>query len=125
MVTIMKRVAIVGSRNFDDYDILEEQITKNIPISEIGTIVSGGAMGADTLAEQFADKWKIEKVIHLPDWEKHGKKAAFIRNSDIIRDADMVFAFWDGKSKGTKHSINLATKSFNKPTVIVKFNKKR
>lgn len=115
------KVAIIGSREFNDFNLLEREIIKNIPIREIETIISGGAAGADTLAEKFADKWKIQKTIYLPDWNKHGKKAAFIRNNDIIRNADFVIAFWDGRSKGTKHSIDLSFKTFNKPIVIVKY----
>ena len=51
---------------------------------------------------------KINRIIFLPDWDKYGKSAGFIRNKLIINEADMVVAFWDGKSKGTKNSIDLA-----------------
>lgn len=81
-------------------------------------IVSGGAIGADKMGEQFADEWEIKKTIFLPDWEKHGKKAGFVRNRDIIENSDFVLAFWDGLSKGSANSLSIA-KKLKKPTLII------
>ena len=65
---------------------------------KIDTIVSGGAFGADALAEHYA-KWKrLKYKIHRPDWKKYGKLAGFIRNKLIINDCDILVAFWDGTS---------------------------
>lgn len=101
-------IAIVGSRNFYDYDILVEFIKENIDINIIKLVISGGAVGADSLAERFAYNFNIEKKIFKPDWQKYGKRAGFLRNKTIIENADIVFAFWDGESRGTLSSINLA-----------------
>jgi len=73
-------------------------------------MVSGGAQGADKLGEKYAHARGMKTVIHKPDWKKYGRAAGMIRNKDIIHDADKVFAFWDGVSKGTKNSIDLAKK---------------
>lgn len=73
-------------------------------------IVSGGARGADTLGEQFAKKHGCKIKRFIPDWEGLGKQAGFIRNWDMAKYADACVVFWDGKSKGTKHMINLAEK---------------
>jgi hypothetical protein len=75
---------------------------------DISVIVSGGANGADSLGEKYANENKIEKDIYYPDWAKHGKAAGFIRNKLIIENADMVIAFWDQKSRGTRNSIGIA-----------------
>ena len=104
------KLAVVGSRTFNDYDLLKNkliQINERVPIT---LIISGGAHGADKLAEKWAAENKIETLIFLPDWKKYGKSAGFIRNKDIIQACDAVVAFWDGKSKGTKHMIQLAHK---------------
>ena len=107
----MTNIAIVGSRDFNDFELLDNRITswlkQTISIDRI-VIVSGGAKGADTLAEKFADKYGFEKLIYRANWDIYGKRAGFIRNRDIIKCADIVFAFWDGESKGTKNSIDLA-----------------
>ena len=115
------KIAIVGSRSFDDYDKLLETMGLFCNAHELfGTLVSGGAKGADTLGENWAKYWGIAIERYLPDWNKYGKSAGFRRNSDIINACDIVLAFWDGKSKGTKHSLDLAREA-KKPTFIVYF----
>jgi len=74
-------------------------------------LVSGGARGVDTWASDQAINNTKLSIVHYAEWDKYGKKAGFLRNHDIINDADMVFAFWNGTSKGTKHSIDLAIKA--------------
>lgn len=103
-------VAIVGSRNFNNYSFMRSNLLQHFNVDDIKCICSGGAKGADTLAEMFADEFNIPTKVFLADWAKHGKSAGFIRNVDIVDNADIVIAFWDGISKGTKHSIDLAKK---------------
>lgn len=111
------KIAIVGSRDFKDLETLRN-ILKDLP-KEFGrfTFISGGARGVDTLTEKIIDKMNAgkfsehqhhPKLIFKPDWDTYGKKAGFLRNQKIVQEADMLIAFWDGKSKGTKHSIDLA-----------------
>lgn len=114
------RIAIVGSRGFKNFDFLEKTILDNYKTENITEIISGGAKGADTLAEQFAIKHSIPMSIFTPDWELYGKSAGYKRNIQIIDMSDEVIAFWDGISKGTKHSIDLANKA-KKKVMIVKF----
>lgn len=113
------KIAIIGSRTFTDYKLLEATLNdfmdkNNVLITHV---VSGGAKGADKLGELFANSIHAEKMIFYPDWEKHKKAAGFIRNKDIVDNADMIFAFWDGVSRGTKHSIDYAL-SQNKEVYI-------
>lgn len=110
------KIAVIGSRSFNDYGLLKETLAS----LEISEIVSGGAKGADSLAEQYAKEANIKTLIFKPDWAKHGKSAGFKRNVDIISNSDMVVAFWDGESKGTKHSIDTAEKQ-GKKVLIIKF----
>ena len=122
------KLAIVGSRTFDDYGKLVKIVGTYFPFnsyymlhtSEFGEyeIVSGGAKGADSLAKQYAQNCDIKYTEFPALWEIHGKAAGFIRNGQIINYCDMVLAFWDGKSRGTEHCINLA-KQAKKPTLIV------
>jgi len=104
-------IGVVGSRSFNSYSYIQ-RILKSF-FKNNDTLISGGAKGADSLAERFCDEHGYEKIIFYPNWKKYGRKAGFIRNEDIIKNSDFVIAFWDGKSKGTKNSINLA-KSLNK-----------
>ena len=102
------KLAVVGSRSFNDYDLLKDKLDKLNSRKKIRMIVSGGAAGADRLAERWANENDIEAEVFFPDWEKYGKRAGFLRNEQIIDSADAVIAFWDGQSRGTQHSINLA-----------------
>lgn len=100
---------IAGTRGFQDYPRLREvviQVThRDLPISEV---VSGTARGADQLGEQFANEFGIAVAKFPADWDTHGKSAGYIRNSAMADYGDLLVAFWDGKSRGTKHMINLA-----------------
>lgn len=101
------KIAIVGSRSFDNYQFLK----KILDWYDIDVVVSGGAKGADRLAARYAVEKGIELKEFLPNWDLHGRAAGFIRNKDIVKYADEVIAFWDGKSKGTAHSIQIAEDS--------------
>jgi hypothetical protein len=104
------KLAIIGSRTFNDYELLKTTILNKFEFSTIEKIVSGGAKGADTLGERFAAEFNILFEVFPADWKKHGRAAGYIRNTTIIQSADTVIAFWDGTSRGTKHSIDLAKK---------------
>lgn len=117
------KLAIVGSRTFNDYDMLVDFIKKNYDISEITHIVSGGAKGADALGERFANEFGKETIIFLAEWKKYGKSAGFKRNVYIIENCDECVCFWDGESHGTKHDITLC-EEMNKPYKICYFETK-
>lgn len=117
------RVAIIGSRDFYNFDFLEEKVKELMPKNHNDfIIVSGGARGTDTLAEQFAEKYGYPKEIHKAKWHLHGKCAGYLRNHEIVRNADMVIAFWNGISKGTKHTINIARDDSNRIVHIIRID---
>lgn len=118
-------IAIVGGRDFSDYTLLKESLLAYISIySGIpDNIVSGGAKGADTLAAQFAAEMDIPLLVFKPDYQKYGRGATLVRNTQIIENADVVFAFWDGQSKGTKDSITKA-KKLQKELHIISYGEK-
>jgi hypothetical protein len=99
------RIAIVGSREYKD---LPKVVSYVVALPPDTIVVSGGARGVDQAAEHAAHTHGLDCIICLADWELHGKKAGYLRNIDIVNNADKLVAFWDGKSKGTQHSINLA-----------------
>jgi hypothetical protein len=109
------KVAVIGSRGFNDFGKLKDVLDR---IEGVTHVVSGGAKGADTLAEQWAREKGIEIVIYRPDWAKFGRGAGVIRNRSIVEDCDRCIAFWDGTSKGTKSSIDLCRK-LKKDVVVI------
>ena len=112
------RVIIAGSRDFNDYELLKksaiEIITKKTMLPDLTRIISGGARGADTLGERFANEMGLEISRFIPDWDGLGKRAGYVRNAEMAKFAveddndGMLIAFWDGQSRGTKHMIDLA-----------------
>ena len=96
------KVAIIGSRGIKNYD--ERIVLQHLP-QEARTIISGGAGGVDTWAEEFARKKGLGFVKIVPNYQKYGKKAPTIRNRKLVRQADYVIAVWDYKSRGTAHAI--------------------
>ena len=94
------KVAVIGSRTLNVPN-LEDYLPKDTT-----EIVSGGARGVDTSARQYALRNGIKLTEFLPEYEKYGRKAPLRRNITIIQNADLVLAFWDGKSRGTKFVID-------------------
>ena len=113
------KLAIVGSRSFKDTLLLESILDRHK--DKVSMVVSGGAIGADTMGEHWAISNKIPVKIFKPEWEKYGKSAGMRRNELIIKECDICIAFWDGKSKGTKNSIFICEK-LNKKVVIIKYD---
>ncbi len=105
------RVCICGCRDFTNYEFFKEKclfLLKNKLPNVI--IVSGGAQGADTLAEQFAKEYNLKNEIFKADWEKYGRSAGPKRNEEMVKVSNGVIAFWDYKSKGTKTTIDFSKK---------------
>ena len=98
------KVAIIGSRGLEVKDL-----QKYLP-EGTSEIVSGGAKGLDTSAKEYAIQNGIPYTEFLPQYERYGRYAPLERNLKIISYADMVIAFWDGTSKGTKHVIEVCRK---------------
>lgn len=109
------RYAIVGSRTCTSKKFVFPILDKVLSSGDI--IISGGARGADSLAEEYAKQKEFTIVVYKAMWDLHGKSAGPKRNIQIVDDADEIIAFWDGKSKGTRHSINLA-KAAKKPVHV-------
>lgn len=108
------KVAIVGSRDYPNLDAVKEYID-SLPLDTI--IVSGGARGVDRTAENRAKERGMKTLVFKPDWSKGGY-AGIERNGDIVAACDVLVAFWDNKSPGTRNSINRA-RIVGKPVTII------
>lgn len=110
------KVLICGSRTVTFLSVISRAIRESGFV--VTEIISGGAQGADKLAERYAELGNIPTQIFKPDWILHGKKAGILRNLEMVKVADAVIAIWDGKSKGTKSTIEFAKRE-NKPLYIL------
>jgi len=100
----MSTIGVIGSRSWSDYSTLKEILDAHKPTS----VVSGGAGGADSLAQRYAKERGMPIKIWYPNYNAWGRKAPLYRNANIVKDSDFIIAFWDGRSRGTKYTINLA-----------------
>lgn len=116
------KVAIVGSRTFNDYStmcsVLNKIRTEHKYIYAL--IISGGASGADTLGYKYSLENNIKSRIFQADWKRDGKSAGFKRNTYIIDACDICICFWDGQSHGTKHDIDLCVEK-GKPCYVYNY----
>jgi hypothetical protein len=102
------KAIVAGSRTFHDYNRLNEVLSNcEPPITEV---VSGTAPGADRLGEVWANKNNIPITRFPANWGKFGKGAGLIRNEAMAKYAEVLYAFWDGESKGTANMIEQAYK---------------
>ena len=106
------KLLIVGSRSIKDFDL-----APYIP-DDVDEIISGGANGVDTLAENYADSHRISKHIIRPKYHLYKKAAPLRRNREMVALADKVLVIWDGESRGALSTINFA-KENNIPTTII------
>lgn len=112
------KIAIIGSRETGNINF-EELLKKHLLIFPTDIIISGGARGIDTLAAQYARKHGMKLLEFRPDYATFGRGATFVRNRLIVDMADVVLAFWNGTSRGTKYTIEYAKKKYV-PVIIIR-----
>lgn len=84
-------------------------------------IIQGGAKGGDDCAKLAAWKINVPYTTVRADWDKHGKRAGFFRNIEMLeRKPQYVIALWDGVSRGTLHTIERAVNLYRIPTLVIK-----
>ena len=112
------KIIIAGGREFSDFALLESKLAHLIQNVDVTEVVSGGARGADRLGEEWANIYNYPVKKFPANWNKYGKSAGYKRNAEMAQYADCLVAFWDGKSRGTKHMIDLAHKQGLKVRVV-------
>jgi hypothetical protein len=108
---VVMKIAVIGSRNINIADIGRY-------VSNAEEIVSGGAVGVDSCAAEYAKRKGIKLTAFLPQYERYGRAAPIVRNKEIVDYSDKIIAFWNGSSKGTLSVIKYAEKK-GKPCEII------
>ena len=106
------KVAVIGSRTLFVNDL------ENYLPPGVTELVSGGARGIDSCAEEYAEKAGLPIRVFLPNYEENGRQAPLLRNLEIIDYADRILAFWDGESPGTAFVIREAERR-GKPIEVI------
>lgn len=105
-------IAVIGSRK-----LVVEDLSVYLP-ENATEIVSGGAMGIDSCAKEYAIRNGVKITEFFPDYQRFGRAAPIKRNEQIVEYADEVIAFWDGASRGTKYVIEYCKKKNKRVTVF-------
>ena len=111
------KILVCGGRKYDSYSTVSEVIDGEIftrfgdyPYHEV-TIIQGEAKGADKLGKMFAQARSCQLESYPADWDRYGKSAGYIRNTQMLKEGkpDLVIAFPGGK--GTKMMVDIAIKA--------------
>lgn len=117
------KLIVAGGRDFNDYDLLSRVLIAMADVEladKAVSIVSGMARGADALAVRFAKEHDVTLYEFPAQWDDYGKYAGYYRNKKMGNFSDALLAFWDGKSRGTKHMIDYM-QGLGKPVHIVNY----
>lgn len=111
------KVIVAGGREFKDQALMFSKLRLLFGMDRTDPdrahlvpekFIIGGARGADTLAEDLFKAGKFPYEVCKAEWGNHGKVAGIIRNLEMAAKADCLVAFWDGRSRGTRHMIQAA-----------------
>ena len=104
-----KKVVIGGCRDYTDYEFFKSKLDEILTYQhgEI-TMISGHCSGVDRMGERYAEEKGFRVKIFLPEWDKYGRAAGPMRNKEMVACADLIIAFWNGRSKGTSSLIQYA-----------------
>ena len=111
------KLLIAGSRSFNNYPFLCERVDFFVGDKEISSVICGMARGPDLLGKRYAEERGILVEEFPADWSL-GLQAGYLRNVEMGNVASHAVIFWDGKSKGSKHMIDIV-KRLNKPCRVV------
>lgn len=116
------KLIVAGGRDFNDAELLSRTLyaMADVELADKSvSLVSGMAKGADALGYRFAKSLGIKCYEFPADWSL-GRKAGFMRNTQMGKFADGLLVFWDGQSHGTKHMIDYMN-SINKPVTVINY----
>ena len=111
------RYVIAGSRSFNDEATFKKVLTQ---FNDITEVVCGCSEGADALGAKWAQDNHIKLTLFRLDWDQYGSSADYMRNYNMEKYSDILVAFWDGHSYGTKHMIGLF-KNAKKPLYVYNY----
>ena len=106
------KLLVAGSRSISGFDI-SDYIPDNTDM-----IITGGANGIDRIAEEYADRHGLSKLILRPKYKIYGRGAPLIRNKEMADLADEILIIWDGRSNGSKFTLEYC-KSIGKSVTLI------
>lgn len=100
-------LGIIGSRDYNKGVDRLDGILRDFSLHP-DKIVSGHGGKADISGEKLSELLGIDSIIFPANWKKYGKRAGFMRNSDIETNSHVILSLWDRKSRGTLDTMKKA-----------------
>lgn len=115
---VSENILICGSRS--DFNVVKviASINKIVDDNSTALFIHGGARGVDRIADNILKLKNVNTEVHNPDYYKYGKVAPLIRDNEMVDKADKIYAFWNGRSKGTKYVISYSKEKHKNIEVI-------
>lgn len=106
----MTTFCISGSRTIFDSELVRNELDRVVGAQYLDSdlVIFGDAAGVDAIAESYCLFNEMKHEVYPADWVTHGKAAGPIRNREMMEQADVLVAFWDGVSRGTRSAIEAA-----------------
>lgn len=105
----MRKIIVAGGRDFKIkfYPLFLDMLDDLFQPGD--QLIQGGCpTGVDALAKEWANDHDFTCIAVKADWDTYGRAAGPIRNAEMAKMGDVLVAFWDGKSRGTKSMIKEA-----------------
>lgn len=109
-------IIVSGSRDWTNEPSIRETLSRERSGQNV-CLIHGDCRGADRLAASIAREFGWRVIAQPANWNKHGRAAGPIRNSEMIRDwkkqNPIVFAFHENleQSRGTKDLVKKAKRA--------------
>lgn len=113
----MLKILVTGSRDWTDAHRIEVALFRELYETKTfgpdAVLIHGACpTGADALAEEYATRAEMHIIRRPADWDRHGKRAGFLRNVELVElEPDVCLAFIRQGSKGATMTANLAEKA--------------
>jgi NAD(P)-dependent dehydrogenase (short-subunit alcohol dehydrogenase family) len=105
----MSRIGIVGSRHFPDLERVARYV-RDLPAGD--SVVTGSASGVDAAVARAARERGLPvRVLGASFEEARDAGVAATRNQRLVDLCDVLVAFWDGSSSGTRRTVERALDS--------------
>lgn len=119
----MFKLIVAGSRSVTNKELVFDVLSKVLFKRKNVRIVSGTCRGPDCLGEGYSREILKQYPILMPaDWDRYGRGAGYVRNSEMTKEASAAIVFWDGRSNGSKNMIELSRKHHDITIVCITDN---
>jgi len=111
------KILICGSRKDFNVSKATEYLLEIVQTRHYVSYIHGRAEGIDSIAHKIIEQSGCQEKIVIPNYTQYGREAPLIRDREMVDECDEVIAIWNGKSRGTKYTIDYA-KQRNKPVTV-------